>query len=256
MPVRLLKRVVAVLGLTVLGVSALWAQASNNTAGAAKPPWEWPLEERLEARYDPQQIEERRRAEIARMRAGGRVKDAEMLASAPLTAQSILGLENPELLLPTDLFTHLLSSAFSRDRDARLMLRQIMATRSRGLRADESFWRDLSILSAELLARRHQVSDIFDQLDSTEDAGERETLRARLKEVQTGHCRLVWDTLQACREHFGQQAFDRFLYEAVAPSVATHGTYADDGTPIPDTKLASLKEQRRIRETGGCPDVR
>ena len=203
-----------------------------------KPPWEWTVEERIAVRTDPALIAQRMKEKRAEARARGE--------ELPEHWEVIQGIEHPELFFPDQLFNALLSLAFNPDREQRLFYRQVYTKRSKSLEIDPSFWRDLSILSAEVLARKHeQLREIQERERESTDEPEVQSAREgqvsqEVRQKQLAACAARRAALEKAREVFGAEAFDRFLYEAVAPSFGIAGSFGP-----------SSASAMRFR-TGGC----
>lgn len=202
-----------------------------------KPPWEWTVEERIAVRTDPALIAQRMKEERAEARARGE--------ELPEHWEVIQGIEHPELFFPDQLFNALLSLAFNPDREQRLVYRQVYTKRSKSLKIDPYFWRDLSILSAEVLARKHEQLRKIQEREQKSTGEQAQSDRdgqvsQEVRQKQLEACAAKRDALEKAREVFGAEAFDRFLYEAVAPSFGIAGNFGP-----------SSASAMRFR-TGGC----
>src|SRR5215218_5432790 len=97
-----------------LGVGAAAQTQENGTATKqdkpGKPAWQWTLDERLAARFDPEGMK-RRAAEDAALRRKSEIQFGERF-DAPDDQQTIVGRQEPALFLPGELFNLLLSDAF------------------------------------------------------------------------------------------------------------------------------------------------
>jgi hypothetical protein len=215
----------AVLAIVVRG-GALGAQpAGVDSPRPSEPehkqPWEWTIEERLAARLDPVNIAERHEVEEIKDRAAGIVRRAR--ANAGPHRHSIDGDRNPELLLPHELFDNLvtgLASGELRRRKRESLRAGILAS---GF-DEELFWSQLYSAASEYV----------DEYAYPRSDG------AVVREDR-GRCRASFTALTNARQIFGQDRFDRFLYEVVAPRIRlAWATTAED----PATELRFV--------TGGC----
>jgi hypothetical protein len=175
-----------------------------------KPPWEWTTEERLAARFDPEQIAARRTKALARSGEPGPVP-------APGFAV-INGARNPELLLPWEVYQHLLSRAFhplaSLQEDFR---RQVEARAPEG-ELPTNFWVRLQVGGGDFLAAAGTRRALIAELNRAPTAA-REGISMRIDEATRGFCQKRLQGLERARKEFGAEWFDRFLYQAVAPDI-------------------------------------
>ncbi len=224
-----MRRITAALPMIVL-TFAVAARGQESQ----RQPWKWTDEERIAKRFDPSSMHSREDAYVAKTEG----------AAVAIGREVVDGDKNPELFLPTELYRNLLMRAFSPVPEASQVFRDVYQSKSGGLRIDDDFWRRL-----ERTARPY--------LDSIE------TQRALGKEYQTAHpgrraeidrqeaergmtdCRLVIQNLASARATFGWEAFDRFLYEAVAP-----GSFSMSVNGTSDDSLISADHLRYL--AGGC----
>jgi hypothetical protein len=200
---------------------------SQDGAGATGlPAYLWTAEERLEKRFDPVDIAERRDA-YAKKHAANPGYHYEPYD--PATGQyEIDGSRNPELFLPFELFDNILERFSSRILDETERARQQAFYDSLAKKggAPPDFWEHLESVSRSYLTMK--------------DAWRRRASTSR--DDSTERCRARYDALQDARKVFGADWFDRFLYEVVAPEAQIAG--AGD-----NRDLAS----RLLREHRGCP---
>lgn len=176
--------------------------ASLGSAAYAAPPqhsekaaWQWTAEERIAKRVDPVQRAARRaRTHGAPARPAG---------FTPLD-----GSREPELFLPVELVTSLILDNAAPH--------QLMRNRHRA--AIEAagwdfaqFWVTLDAAAAPYIALMNYSGQLQRQARGRADLG-------RLKPQI---CAAAADLLSAARTTFGNEAFDRFLYRHVAPSIRT-----------------------------------
>jgi hypothetical protein len=186
--------------------AAAMAASSQENARRAPEPWEWRSEDRVRARTDPLFLQKRNaeqeklRTQVQRGEYGGRY----VLGDPGKPA--ILGWETPELFLPFELFDAL-RSTFDSGEGARYTA----AIREAGW--DEGqFWRVLQIATTNLRAAEEGLAQ--SRVAPPEGV---------LDEANLNVCRARAAAIQQMREAFGHEALDRFLYGAVAPSVAISG---------------------------------
>jgi hypothetical protein len=185
------------------------------------------LDERLARRFDP----------VVQSQARAAAGIPEEVASSP--RDFVDGSRNPELLLPFEVFRHLIAVTFSRNAETRRFYRQQLRPGARRAGLPDNMWEVLSVVAADYLKTLEQEQNLAAALpeSSQEDRGR---LLARIAEAQAPQCALRAKALAAARQAFGASAFDRFLYEAVAPHVII---LSDDAPATP--------EQLRYVE-GGC----
>jgi hypothetical protein len=188
------------LSFTLLALVASLAMAQT-APEPERQPWEWTLEERLNDRFDPIKVQEREEAANP-----GQVQ----AASAPKTYEEAIagikkgrqfdyridGARNPELFLSFELFDALLTGLSPND-STRAMQRRYYekAPRSLGY-GDEMFWTSLASVSGNYLAMEKTCTT-----QACADAW----------------CATRYDALEAARQLFGREAFNRMLYIVVAP---------------------------------------
>lgn len=191
----------------------------------AHPAGEWTLEERLAARFDPVKIQERETAYLLdHPRDRSRAYESEGKMEHPdryMVSYRIDGRRNPELFLPHELFDILLSG-FVQDATLRERQRGFCRQAIRDFGFDDTlFWAHLYPLVGTYLTLKYD----------------------RSKNVQPGRadevCRARYDALQAAREFFGPDEFNRFLYVVIAPSAWSAST-----TNVRDPATRLLRAER------------
>jgi len=171
----------------------------------AKAAWEWTLDERLARRFDAQRIAKHMQ---------------DTAAAHPAAVRGRLfgvvdGSETPELLMPNELFSSLLSGLEGSEQ-----FREISrSTLQDGIRAfgwdDATFWRDLETLSATYLGLSQQRMTLPMNTTGAEDSASQAATERLDREV----CAARVAALASARRHFGTATFDRFLYTVVAPTL-------------------------------------
>ncbi|PYQ28180.1 MAG: hypothetical protein DMF56_17245 [Acidobacteria bacterium] len=180
----------------------------------AKQPWEWTLDERLAVRLDPASIakREQRQQGMRQQTAGEPLSKKERQSPQK---HSIDGSENPELLLPHELFDGLITGFvpddFRRRHQRENFRRGIIAT---GFE-EEEFWSTLRSASATY------IDNYAYPVPGTKPPP--------IPGVRWTMCREAFLALNRARQAFGKEKFDRFLYEFVAPTTQVgYGTNAAD----------------------------
>ena len=199
--------------LLSLVASSLFA-ADVSIPPTDKKPWEWSLEERLTVRLDPAKIAERQLKAEADVHALGQQTKQAMRERAD--NYGIDGRQHPELLLPHELLESLLTG-FMPDRDGQARWRKYLRPAIKSAGFDELlFWARLNSATSEYVAYKYRDSE------TSTDRG------------PDFRCRSAFDALSAARQEFGQERFDRFLYQGVAPltQVASATTESDPAAEL------------------------
>ncbi|HEU4521645.1 MAG TPA: hypothetical protein VFT12_06560 [Thermoanaerobaculia bacterium] len=187
---------------------AISAQGQTNPV----PPWLWSDEDRIQERFNPRSIHERRDAEHARPR-----RETDTRFTLPDHRMVIDGRRNPELLMPWEVMNVLLAQLDVPPGEfevARTTLRDAIA---RAGWDPERFWRDLEVVAAEYIAARRALAEARGRYGLPEGRLVKHVCAARAK------------ALTEARTVFGKIAFDEFLYTAIAPNM--HITARGTATP-------------------------
>ena len=181
---------------------------SSSPVVTARRPWELTDDERLAARFDEQNIQERIAASQA-----GRVPGIHPQSSTRRAPRFVIdGSRDPELFLKHELFDALLraidSNASAKDRE-RLQAMYGRHLPAAGLSMTE-FWSTLTRAAAPYTeARSIQTLRIA--------SGPLSSAQAEVSARDL--CRARFTALQAVEGAFGPEKFDKFLYVGVAPSL-------------------------------------
>ncbi|MGH2628033.1 MAG: hypothetical protein ACRDHY_15445 [Anaerolineales bacterium] len=196
----------------------------------AKAPWEWTTEERLAARFDPEQIAARRAEALAKQDEPGPVP-------APGFAV-INGARNPELLLPWEIFQHLLAQGLNPLPPLQDEFRRRAEALAPGGELPANFWNRLRLAGGDFLAAAGTRRALIAELNRAPETA-RAAISAKIAAAGTGYCEKRVRALERARKEFGRDWFDRFLYQAAA---------ADMGLIWPEAE--SWPEQLRQAEVG------
>lgn len=219
-----------------LGGSAV-AQTQENAAATKqekpeKPAWQWTLDERLAARFDPEGMK-RRAAEDAALRRKSEIQFGERF-DAPDDQLALDGRKEPALFLPGELFNALLSSAFHENAFHEQEVRSWIEERAAILGFGSDIWVRLEKVTAPYLRLRDESH--LRALEAHARSEDYETSEKETLEI----CRAQAQALAAAKAEFGEQAFLRLLYEVRASTLSI--TYiGTEGT----------SDHLRFRE-GGC----
>ncbi len=197
-----MRRIAAVLLIAVLTLAA-----GVRGQDSPQPPWRWTDEERLAKRYDPSSMRSRESAYIA-----------DTAGALPAGRDIVQGAKDPALFLPFELYRSLLMRTFSPLPEASQVFRDGYQERFGGAWFGGDFWQRLeqtarpyldSIRAQRALAKEYQEAH----------PGRRAEIDRQADEFGKTDCRLRVQSLETVRATFGREAFDRFLYEAVAASM-------------------------------------
>lgn len=142
------------------------------------------------------------------MDAGGAHRDR-------FNGDSIDGRRNPELFLPIELFQIFVSGAFHEDAKGRAIYRQARLEASK-VALPPDFWTRLEEITHTYVVTLNRARALNGQA-ATAEGNDRERLRKESQDIQATQCQTLAENLDAARNAFGRQFFDRFLYESVAP---------------------------------------
>jgi hypothetical protein len=190
-------------------------------------PWEWTLEQRLAARSVA--ADRKRRVDELLATSAARAK-------SPRPYDHLLGWIRPELLLPTeivDVFIDVLTPSDERAAQARADAVEGAAD----VDLPPEFFPAFEKAFAGAIATHKELARMARMYPPGQVISGK--VAARLNGLQQDACRGRWKGIQTLRSTYGK-AFDRFLYEVVAPKVRK--TYL-----VPMTAEA-LRDQAR-----GCP---
>lgn len=193
------------------GVAALIVLlALPNLGQSPKKPWMYTIEERIALRTDPRLARERVAA-ADRLQPRSESRDP---AARPWV-DDIDGKTHPELFLPNQVFGNLVEVAFvSNPRTREAVQRGFASEIARhGLPAD--FWQRLETISTVYISDSTAIWKILAGMRRQEGAAHARS-QAQLDLKNLDACRSRVDALAAARREFGQDLFDRFLYEVIA----------------------------------------
>ena len=226
------------LGIFNQGVRAQPPESAN-APKSGKPAWQWSLDERLAARFDPTAMKARQARRLAEQKSDEAARRALGIPEDPLfdgfepSTYSVEGKDDPELFLPSELFRHLLATCFPPEGNS--SSRRRIEQRAAALGFGSDLWSRLGKVAEPLLAydrERHKLA--MDTLRSGAEVLEPEDRYLR--------CYLQADALSAAKMEFGEEAFFRLLYETVAPSLSISDS--------PNQSAAELAKDLRYLEEG------
>jgi hypothetical protein len=189
--------------MVVLVLLTSQSAAMAATVHLHKPAWQWTLDERLAARFDPAAQAAREAAHrdvIARLHLGG-------------PADIVDGKVAPELFLPSELFSHLLKVAFLEVGTLGSEPRRAIEERAAGLGFARDLWPRLETAAWPYLKLYGAHSRLFGSGDALGGKG-----LLGQPSSQLADCRLRAEALATAKASFGEKPFLRLLYEAVAPT--------------------------------------
>jgi len=222
-------------GVLLAGVSAGQAPQGDQQAAQAeprKPAWQWTLEERLAARFDPEGMKTRaaREAEEGKKAAA---KFGERFEVSP-DQHTLQGRLEPELFTPGELFNVLLSDAFHDNALHQKEMRSAIEERAAVLGLGSDLWQRLEKVAAPYLRLRDERN-----LRALSSASRSESFEEPEAESRA-RCRARTNALADAKSEFGEEAFLRLLYEALAPTMSI--TYS----------ATEMSADRLRASEGGC----
>jgi hypothetical protein len=144
-------------------------------------------------------------------------------------SQQLNGATHPEAIFPFELFDILLlnesaSAPGFRDSGHDRMNALLFAS---GVKDPEAWWSELDPILRPYAAPLRENHDVAARLQRA-DRTERVALDKQLADLRRAQCRSTAQGLMAAREHYGREAFDRFLYMVVAPDLKLIKWVGDD----------------------------
>lgn len=222
----------ALLACVVVGSAAAQTADATDAGLSKRPAWQWSLEERLGARFDPEGMKVRAaEATAGRQKAAARFGET---VDAPRDQHSIDGRREPELFLPTELFRSFINSAFPEDGQGQIYARRRFEPGAAALGIGSDLWVRLEKAAAPYLrVRDERYRRAMAALERSEEPENPEA-------DDLAHCRTLAQSLAAAKAEFGAEALLRLLYQEVAPTLSI--TYNVDHETL--GRLRSLE--------GGC----
>ena len=190
-----------------------------------KPAWEWTLEERIAVRTNAELARERVRADSRRPAARATANADERAA----LVDSFDGKTHPELFLPHEVFRSLITLAFLGHARHGQLFRQSLDPEVRRLGLPHDFWQRLETVSAVYIADSLAEGDLLNDFAQKAEAS-RQRVKEALEVKQADLCGSRADAIAAARREFGAAAFNRFLYEVIAP----HKFHSETELPDPE----------------------
>jgi hypothetical protein len=190
----------------------------RSPAAPKKPAWQWTVDERLAKRFDPAQMKARAAEHDAEQKALeelNRVNGSDPLFSIPPDAaptMTIDGRKTPELFLTEELFTTLLGRAFPPGGEHMQQLRGPIERRAAALGFGRDLWPRLEKVAAPLRKLEAEQKQPGDSPSTPVNIYKMDAQSVRF-------CRVRAQVIAAAKKEFGEEAFLRLLYEALAPEV-------------------------------------
>jgi hypothetical protein len=183
---------------------AVFLAVAPAVPGQSVAPWMIDDAMRVARRFDPDMAAERAAAsESCRVNGcNGRI--------------IVEGKHNPELIMPWELMSRV-PDAYHPDPVWVEHHRNLWAPRV-GISPAAGFWDELYEAAKEYIDTAHQVQLLRMQLNAADEA-DHAAIVTQIRELERTMCWRRADALANARLRFGRCAFDRFLYEAVAPDL-------------------------------------
>ena len=220
------KWIARALGQPLFAVLVVFAVIPAAAAQPVKQPWAYSFEERIALRTDA-------RLAADRVRGAGRIR-VNAQDGTSLVADSFEGRSHAELFLPYEVFRTLVRLSYFGSESGAARYRQAMTPmlEAYGLPAD--FWERLAVLSAEYVGDSKSIDAMGAEFRQAH-ARARHEIKAEITRRQMTACSSRAAALEAARNEFGQETFDRFLYEVIA----VHMFHVADELPrVDDLRLA------------------
>jgi hypothetical protein len=190
-----------------------------------KPAWKWTLQERLARRFNPEEMKTRadeQKAEQKALRKRMPGDESDPLWQIPGDSASTMlveGRKTPELFLAWELFDALLDRGFSLEGEKyNLLTRRPIEERAAALGFGRDLWPRLEKVASPYL--RLQAEEAARQLSGSKPhAGAEAKNQFKMSAGSLHLCRARAQALSDAKAEFGEEAFLRLLYEAVAPEV-------------------------------------
>lgn len=213
---RLVRRCLAAAALFVAGTTLLSGPAAGQVQDTAtnqparKAAWRWSVDERIAARLDPARAEARRAANEAQREKRRRLFGIEGSEGQP----SIDGRTEPELLMPTELFSALISEAFPEGGRLPGEMKEHIEEGAVVLGFGSDLWPRLERAAAPYLRlRKERHGRAMAALEPPDNPAEDKAQQLRV-------CRARAEALARAEAEFGEDLFLRLLYEVVAPPMS------------------------------------
>ncbi len=204
----------------VLSARPAECQQPAQAGAQRKPAWQWSIEERLAARFDEAAIRARQADDAAKRAKWRGISGAPAEVFEESSLPSIVGYREPEVFLPHELFTSLISQAFPEDGRKPDEMKDRFEEGAVVLGFGSDFWIRLKKVSAPYLKLRneHHRQAMQGQSESLqeEEVASRNTCWARA------------EALARAEAEFGREPFLRLLYVVVVPSMSISSTPEDD----------------------------
>src|SRR5207248_2064532 len=207
--------------LVILFCTAAPAREERESRGPKKA-WEWSEDERLSERLNPASIRDRS-AKEATEPYGARLP-ALSGHGAGVNAVSefgtvIVGRRNPELFMPFELFSHLISECFDDDSSVRIRARSRLAPFLIDVTPPGRFWSALESSASEFIANQRAQRHLLESMNTAKTTDERTAMRQQLKNLQQPECALRAVALKSVTAAIGHEKLYKILYEGVAPEI-------------------------------------
>jgi hypothetical protein len=187
---------------------------------AAKPAWEWTDEERLAKRFDPVARKLRVDAAMARRHrdsAPGREIRSDAAQNDSRPDDVIQGSSDPELLMPSEIYTTFMRVAYAYEDEAAREFRRDASVKALELGLPEDFLLIVERESEQFLRLQRRQVELQSRMDG--GGGYEDSIPLEIKNLQSALCPARAAAILRLRQRFGAAVFNRFLYSAVAPGV-------------------------------------
>jgi hypothetical protein len=180
-----------------------------------KPAWQWTESERLAARFDPAATATRINIDQARLASPPDGRRAEVHAERVQVRRPmdvIRGADHPELFLPHEVFRKFMEVAFGAEDPLAVSIREAKNASVRAHGLPDTFWTTVRGEASGYIAALQAEADARRNAHSLEDW-------QRLIAAQEISCHEESIAFQRLHQLFGEENFNRFLYESIAPDM-------------------------------------
>jgi len=216
-------RLYVAVGILLLGLTASAQRAPRNA-------WEWTLDERIAARTDAA-AQRARVAEVigSRDTNGLKIGSNASVADSPTFEDSLQGSRHPELLMPTEIFTIFMRSAYLHEDQVARDVREDAESKIVEANLPLELLRILELEATDFIDLQRQEDSLREAAMSAK--GDPTVLFTQIKDLDRAECPIRAAVIERMRTRLGGNVFERFLYEIVAPGVyKQYGTAPDAAT--------------------------
>jgi hypothetical protein len=198
-------------------VALLVALLCSSVVAAAREPWEWTVDERLQLRFDAAAVRERLSSHRVDSATRRTPSSNGVSVGEALPMDYISGKTHPELYLPFEIVTMFVRAAYGSDDDVAEGFRVSAAQRAASLGLPEDF---MSVFAREADGFIAMMKEDVALRDRIASAGDAPRAATELELLELRLCPVRFSLMQRMRALYGS-GFDRWLYGGLAPDWST-----------------------------------